>query len=250
MINQKLREAVYRKKEIDVSELSPRISLLLDHSIHDIEAYVRPDIIEEMQRETKWGRTPTTKGCNLAIDFAVCQILQDIEIPKFQRILICGTDDAGLLTSRLKNLQQEKGMFDLVIHVKASSCKSARDIEDVIARELGLSTSSRQEVDGLLKSKSFLILLDDVDLASSTNLNDVGPIGGTRRSFKRWFVQLALWEGELITQKLISRLGWWIICSHGSYFVWKLAMLFIFQASNALQYAWSKSARVIYLSLF
>ena len=185
MINQKLREAVYRKKEIDVSELSPRISLLLDHSIHDIEAYVRPDIIEEMQRETKWGRTPTTKGCNLAIDFAVCQILQDIEIPKFQRILICGTDDAGLLTSRLKNLQQEKGMFDLVIHVKASSCKSARDIEDVIARELGLSTSSRQEVDGLLKSKSFLILLDDVDLASSTNLNDVGTNWWNSKKFQK-----------------------------------------------------------------
>ncbi|RVW44290.1 hypothetical protein CK203_070986 [Vitis vinifera] len=160
-----------------------------------------------MQMRRLQNRNPTTKVYNLAIDFAVRQILQDIEIPKFQRILICGRDDAGLLTSRLKNLQQEKGMFDLVIHVKASSCKSARDIEDDIARELGLSTSSRQEVDGLLKSKSFLILLDLVVLASSTNLNDVGTNGGTRRSFKRWFVQLGLWEEELINQKPIWRLG-------------------------------------------
>ena len=121
----------------------------------------------------------------MAIDFAVCQILQDIEIPKFQRILISGRDDAGLLTSRLKNLQYKKGMFDLFIHVKASSCKSARDIEDVIARELGLSTSSRQEVDGLLKSKSFLILLDDVDLASSTNLNDVGTNWWNSKKFQK-----------------------------------------------------------------
>ncbi|XP_034701677.1 uncharacterized protein LOC117926621 [Vitis riparia] len=184
-INQKLREAVYRKKEIDVSELSPRISLLLDHSIHDIEAYVRPEFIEKMQRGTEWGRTPTTKVYNLAIDFAFRQILQVIEIPKFQRILISGRDDAGLLTSRLKNLQQEKEMFDLVIHVKASSCKSARDIEDVIARELGLSTSSRQEVDGLLQSKSFLILLDDVDLASTRNLNNVGTNWWNSKKFQK-----------------------------------------------------------------
>ena len=39
-INQKLREAVYGEKKIDFSELSPRIDQLLDHSIHDIEAYV------------------------------------------------------------------------------------------------------------------------------------------------------------------------------------------------------------------
>ena len=184
-INQKLREAVYGEKKIDFSELSPRIDQLLDHSIHDIEAYVRSDIILEMQMRHLQNRKPTTKVYNLAIDFAVRQILQDIEIPKFQRILISGRDDAGLLTSRLKNLQHKKGMFDLVIHVKASYYESARDIEDDIARELGLSTSSRQEVDGLLKSKSFLILLDDVDLASSTNLNDVGTNWWNSKKFQK-----------------------------------------------------------------
>ena len=184
-INQKLREAVYGEKKIDFSELSPRIDQLLDHSIHDIEAYVRSDIILEMQMRHLQNRKPTTKVYNFAIDFAVRQILQDIEIPKFQRILISGRDDAGLLTSRLKNLQHKKGMFDLVIHVKASYYESARDIEDDIARELGLSTSSRQEVDGLLKSKSFLILLDDVDLASSTNLNDVGTNWWNSKKFQK-----------------------------------------------------------------
>ncbi|XP_034701982.1 disease resistance protein At4g27190-like [Vitis riparia] len=184
-INQKLREAVYRKKVINVSELFSRISRQIDHSIDDIEAYVPRHIIEEMQRGTIWGRTPTTKVYSLAIDFAVRQIIQDRETPEFQRIYISGRDDAGILMSRLKNLQQEKGMFDLAIHVKASSCKTAGDIEYGIARELGLSTSSRQEVDVLLQSKSFLILLDGVDLASSTNLSEVGTNWWNSKKFQK-----------------------------------------------------------------
>ena len=40
-------------------------------------------------------------------------------------------------------------------------------------------------MDGLLKSKSFLILLDDVDLASSTNLNDVGTNWWNSKKFQK-----------------------------------------------------------------
>ncbi|KAJ9687689.1 hypothetical protein PVL29_016250 [Vitis rotundifolia] len=180
-----VNEPFNRKRKIYVRDLPRSILRQLFRLMNDIVDYVPQHIIEEMQSGTKWGRTPTTKVYNLAIEFAVRQILQDTEIPEFQRIWISSRDDAGPLTSRLKNLQQEKGMFDLFIHVEASSCRSARDIEYVIARELGLSTSSRQEVDGLLKSKSFFILLDNVDHFSSTNLNDVGTNWWNSKKFQK-----------------------------------------------------------------
>ena len=186
-VTQEVRElmASSMDKETNISELSSEISRLLDHSIHDIEAYVPPHIIEEMQWGTLWSRAPTKKMLVLATDFAIRQILHDTV---FRRIRISGTDGKSFM-SRWKIQQQISEMFSTFLQVNATSCKTTEDIEDSIARELGLSTCNKQDMDELLKNKSFLIILDDTD--PMINQYEVGA---------RW------WNSEKI-QKIVSRHG-------------------------------------------
>ncbi|XP_034702577.1 probable disease resistance protein At4g27220 [Vitis riparia] len=172
-ITHKVRKlkASSKEKEVNLPELVSDITGLLYHSFHDIEAYVPHDMIEEMREETTESRMPEKEVLNLTIDFAIRQILEYIEIPELRRIGISGIDDTRLV-SRLKNLPSIRNMFDVIILVSASNYKTIEEIEDSIARELGLSTVSTQQVDELLKNKNFLILLNDID--HSIKLNDVG----------------------------------------------------------------------------
>ncbi|KAJ9687668.1 hypothetical protein PVL29_016237 [Vitis rotundifolia] len=173
VITHKVRQlkASSKEKEVNLPGLVSDITRLLYHSFHDIEAYIPHDMMEEMCKETIVGRTPKKEALNLTIDFAIRQILEYIEIPEFRRIEISGVDDIRFV-SRLKNMPSIRNMFDIIILVSASNCRTIEEIEDSIARELGLSTlSTQQEVDELLKNKNFLILLNDIDC--SIKLNDV-----------------------------------------------------------------------------
>ncbi|RVW73896.1 hypothetical protein CK203_059932 [Vitis vinifera] len=173
-ITHKVRElkASSKEKEVNLLEVVSDITRLLYHSFHDIEAYLPHDMIEKMRKKTTESRMPKKEVLNLTIDFAIRQILEYIEIPELRRINISGIDDTRLV-SRLKNLPSIRNMFDVIVLVSASNYKTIEEIEDSIARELGLSTlSTQQEVDELLKNKNFLILLNDID--HSIKLNDVG----------------------------------------------------------------------------
>ena len=173
-INHQVREleASSKEKEIYVQKvLSYEITRLLDHSTHDIEDYVPSFIINKMLKKNLVVRTPEREVLDLAIDFTVRQILQDLGIPELRRIGISGKDDKSLM-SRLMNLPRTKEAFNIVIQVDVSSCCTIGEIEHSIVRKLGLSSSSRQEADELLKSKNFLILLDG--FAPGINLYEVG----------------------------------------------------------------------------
>ena len=99
---------------------------------------------------------------NLVTDFTVRQLLEYIELLELQSIAISMIDDTSIM-SRLKNLPRIREIFNIVIQLNASSYSTIEGIEQSISRELGLSTSSEQDVDEFWKRKSFLILLDDVD---------------------------------------------------------------------------------------
>ncbi|KAJ9687195.1 hypothetical protein PVL29_015876 [Vitis rotundifolia] len=173
-INHKVREleASSKGKETNAQKvLSYEITRLLDHSTHDIEDYVPSFIINKMLKKNLVARTPEREVLDLAIDFTVRQILQDLGIPELRRIGISGRDDKSLM-SRLMNLPGTKEAFNIVIQIDVSSCCTIGEIEHSIVSKLGLSRSSRQEADELLKSKNFLILLDGFD--PGMNLYEVG----------------------------------------------------------------------------
>ncbi|RVW77559.1 putative disease resistance protein [Vitis vinifera] len=177
-INHKASEALNREKQVNISDLSSKITGLLHHSIHDIEAHVPSHILVEMCVEMceevfLWYPTPNMATLNLCIDdFMIRQILQNIQISEIQSILISGVNDKTFLC-RLKNLPPIRQMFDLVIQVNVKSCLTSKDIEDRIIEELGFSKSSRGEAEQLLRSQNFLILLDDFD-PWMINLHDLG----------------------------------------------------------------------------
>ncbi|RVW73881.1 Disease resistance protein [Vitis vinifera] len=119
--------------------LSSKITGLLHHPIHDIEAHVPSRIIKEMCHDVnQWSPTPKMAMLDL-----------------------------------LKNLPPTMQMFDLVIQVNVKSCQAIEDIEDRIIEELGFSTSSRGEAEQVLRSRNFLILLDDL-MPWVINLHDLG----------------------------------------------------------------------------
>ncbi|KAJ9687647.1 hypothetical protein PVL29_016220 [Vitis rotundifolia] len=173
-ITHKAREAFYRKKEVNVSELSSGITKLMRHSIHDIEALVPSDIIAKMLKWWSAGSTTLEKAMlDLCIDdFMIRQILECIQIPEIQRILILDVEDKNFLR-RLKNLPRIRKMFDHVIPVNVEFCHTVTDIEDRIIEELGFSNSTRGEAEEFLRSQNFFILLDDFD-PWGINLHDLG----------------------------------------------------------------------------
>ncbi|KAL6329140.1 hypothetical protein AAG906_007686 [Vitis piasezkii] len=163
-ITHKAREALNSEKQVNISELSSKITGLLHHSIHDIEAHVPSHIIEQMCEWWSPGHTTPKKATlDLCIDdFMIRQILQYIQISEIRSILISGVNDKTFLR-RLKNLPPIRQMFDLVIQVNVKSCLAIEDMEDRIIEELGFSKSSRGEAEQLLRSQNFLILLDDCE---------------------------------------------------------------------------------------
>ena len=158
-INDKVRrerEMLSTGKTESVSEVSSKtIELLVkQHSLDDIEAYVPPMIIQEMCDRT-WPLTwPDEKLRNLAVNFATRQILEEIENPEVQRIRVFEGDGIRVM-SAVKGLPQIRKRFDIVIQVDTSS-----GIEENIAIQLGLSLN-RGRLNEFLKTKSFLIFLDD-----------------------------------------------------------------------------------------
>ena len=159
-INHRVRElkTSSKKKEKNVLKVLPsEITRLLDHSVSDIKARVPEDNIWTISRSGPMFLTAYERNLlNLVTDFTIRQLVE------FQSIAISVIDDTSLM-SRLENLPRIREMFNIVIQVNASSYSTIEGIKHSISRELGLSTSSRQEVDEFLKSKSFLILLNDVD---------------------------------------------------------------------------------------
>ena len=146
------------KHKRNLQHLFFSINHLLDHSIHDIEAYIPPSMIEEMEKKTLESRTLEKEVCNLAINFATRQILEYIEILEFQRIGISGVNDTRVV-SRLRSLQWMRNKFNIIILVNALHCRTVADIEDSIVSALSLSTSStQQEVDKLLRNENLVIL--------------------------------------------------------------------------------------------
>ena len=167
------------------SKLHSKIIMLLGHSMDDVEAYIPREVIKKMSATSLDFHTTHTfygsaehgekilaqqKIYNLAVDFAINQILKKIENPEIQRIGISGTH-ATKVTSLLKNLPQIRETFNIVVQLLASDSTIA-DIENHMAAQSGDSRLSRHELDKLLKGTNFLIILDYVP--ESIDLSEVG----------------------------------------------------------------------------
>ncbi|XP_034702621.1 disease resistance protein At4g27190-like isoform X2 [Vitis riparia] len=164
------------KYGVSVSDLSSKITGLLHHSIHDIEAHVPSHILVEMCEDVSlWYPTPKMAMLDLCIDdFMIRQILQNIQISEIRSILISGVNDKTF-PRRLKNLPPIRQMFDLVIQVNVKSCMTVEHMQDRIIEELGFSKSSRGEAEQLLRSQNFLIFLDRFDpWIMDLDLHDLG----------------------------------------------------------------------------
>ncbi|KAJ9687642.1 hypothetical protein PVL29_016215 [Vitis rotundifolia] len=173
-INHQVRKINYTEYQASVSDLSPKITRLLDHSIHDIQAQVPFEISVEMfELLRREHTTPESSMLDLCIDeFTTRQILQYIQIPEIRSILISEVNDKTFLR-RLKNLPPIRQMFDPIIQVNVKSCLTSEDIKDRIIEELCSSNSSRGEAEQLLRSQNFLILLDDFN-GREINLHELG----------------------------------------------------------------------------
>ena len=136
------------------SETIKTIELLLKHSLVDIQVYVPPMIIQKMCKQIMPITWPNEKLSNLAVNFATRQILEEIENPEVQRIRVFEGDGIRVI-SAVKDLPQIQQRFDIVIQVDTSS-----GIEENIAIQLGFSLNI-QDLNEFLKTKSFLIFLDD-----------------------------------------------------------------------------------------
>ena len=84
---------------------SETIASLLKHSLDDIEAYVPPMIIEIMCDQAMPITWPDERLPNLAVNFATRQILEEIENPEVQRIMVFGRDGIRVI-SAVKDLPQ------------------------------------------------------------------------------------------------------------------------------------------------
>ena len=161
-ITQKAREALYTQKKVNVPELSSEMDKLLSRQIHDIKVHVPSDILVNMCNGLSPGyQAPPEAMLDRCIDdFMIRQILQYIQIPEIQRIVISEVNDKNFLV-RLKNLSPIRRMFCLVIRVDVRFCSTVKDIEGRIIEQLAFSNSDRGEAEQLLRSQNFLILLDD-----------------------------------------------------------------------------------------
>ena len=86
----KVRESLHKlENEENVSELSSEIYGLLDHSIHDLQAFI--PVLEMRRRSWFPGDTkPRNAMLDLCVDdfIMIRQILQYIKIPEIRRIMI------------------------------------------------------------------------------------------------------------------------------------------------------------------
>ena len=218
-INHRVRElkTSSKKKEKNVLKVVPsEITRLLDHSVSDIKARVPEDNIWTISRSGPMFLSAYERNLlNLVTDFTIRQLLEYIELVEFRSIAISVIDDTSLM-SRLENLPRIREMFNIVIQVNASSYSTIEGIEHSISRELGLSTSSRQEVDEFLKSKSFLILLNDVD--RRIKLDNVGTNWWDSKNNQKIIFGLGPWDDGymivdlyIIMQDHLS--SWNLFCS-------------------------------------
>ncbi|KAJ9687692.1 hypothetical protein PVL29_016253 [Vitis rotundifolia] len=195
-INQRVGDVeTLEKRRIseDASEIYSQLTILLDHSIDDIDAYVPRKLFEKMCKKTPEVETTTTvhgeigipsgseieqgeksavchqkiipvpkEILDMAAGFATDQIFQNIQNPQIMRIGISGRDPKRVM-SELKHLPQTKKMFDVVIDIHASSYSSINDIECSIAAKVGMSASSTEKFHYHMKDSNFLILLEDIN---------------------------------------------------------------------------------------
>ena len=101
------------------------------------------------------------KLLNLAADFTVRQILQEIENPELLRIGISGREGVRVI-SALMNLPKIRETFDVVILVNGSLHLTTTAIEENIVAKLGLSTCTGPELDKILRDTNFLIVLENI----------------------------------------------------------------------------------------
>ncbi|KAL6328815.1 hypothetical protein AAG906_003832 [Vitis piasezkii] len=110
------------KHKRNLQHLFFSINHLLDYSIHDIETYIPPGMIEEMEKETLESRT----------------------LEK-ERIGISGVNDTRLV-SRLRSLQWMRKKFNIIILVNALHCRTVADIEDSIVGARWWNSSKFQKI--------------------------------------------------------------------------------------------------------
>ena len=88
------------------------------------------------------------------VDFAMRQILEEIENPELLRIGISGRDGVRV-TSALMNVPKIRETFNVVIQVDGS-------LHSTSTAQVGLSTFTRPELNEFLKGTNFLIVLENI----------------------------------------------------------------------------------------
>ncbi|KAL6311910.1 hypothetical protein AAG906_025840 [Vitis piasezkii] len=186
-------EAPSKKKKIDAFKLENRISTLMT-------CYM--DEIEPLFPKKAWPNNAYAKRMyDLAVDFAIREILQHIEYPKIRKIGISGSHGETVI-SELWGELQECCIFDHVIDVEVSRCSTIEEIRFSIERDLFPSTSGERKLDETLKGTNFFILLHE-------NVDDVTAVGVEIRMENH----LLSWElfcvnvGEVVHSSGIQRLA-------------------------------------------
>ncbi|KAL6329231.1 hypothetical protein AAG906_014841 [Vitis piasezkii] len=169
-------EAPSKKKEIDAFKLENQISTLMTHYMDEIEPLFPQVVIAKsfsgIDVERHGQIMPTPKRMyDLAVDFAIREILQHIEYPKIRKIGISGSHGVTVI-SELWGKLQECCIFDHVIDVEVSRCSTIEEIRFSIERDLFPSTSGERKLDETLKGTNFFILLHEV--GERVNLYDMG----------------------------------------------------------------------------
>ncbi|XP_010657929.2 disease resistance protein At4g27190 isoform X2 [Vitis vinifera] len=169
-------EAPSKKKEIDAFKLENQISTLMTHYMDEIEPLFPQVVIAKsfsgIDVERHGQIMPTPKRMyDLAVDFAIREILQHIECPKIRKIGISGSHGETVI-SELWGKLQECCIFDHVIDVEVSRCSTIEEIRFSIERDLFPSTSGERKLDETLKGTNFFILLHEV--GERVNLYDMG----------------------------------------------------------------------------
>eukprot|EP00261_Vitis_vinifera_P038150 XP_019079393.1 PREDICTED: disease resistance protein At4g27190 isoform X4 [Vitis vinifera] len=169
-------EAPSKKKEIDAFKLENRISTMMTRYMVEIEPLFSQVLITksfsriDVQRHGQIMPTPK-RIYDLAVDFAIREILQHIEYPKIRKIGISGSHGETVI-SELWGELQECCIFDHVIDVEVSRCSTIEEIRFSIERDLFPSTSGERKLDETLKGTNFFILLHEV--GERVNLYDMG----------------------------------------------------------------------------
>ncbi|RVW44375.1 hypothetical protein CK203_070972 [Vitis vinifera] len=167
-INDAVREmeAPLKKKEIDAFKLENRISTRMTRYMDEIEPLFSQVVIVKsfsgIDVERHGQIMPTPKRIyDLAVDFAIREILQHIECLKIRKIGISGGYGETVILELWSELQ-ECCIFDHVIDVHVSRYSTIEEIIFSIEQELFPSTSGEHKLDETLKCTNFFILLHEI----------------------------------------------------------------------------------------